>query len=341
MLSDRHADLYREVRRNTIELDVDARTPLTDTQIRTIAGWRTTRAAGAGDASAIVRHEARRLAVAVLEQTALLKDNHRQLGTLAEQLAPGLQAVPGLGPVTAAIIVCAYSHRGRVRSEAAFAALGGIAPLPASPGNTNRHRLSRSGDRQLNRAFAVRSRMSYDPTTRDYVARRRAEGRSNRRSAAASSATSAAPSSASSKPPCLDTRHGSVICGATPARSRPRRRISFSCSSRRALRRSCTSSFCSVLVCPSTTPSLTSACRTQRRTDSTLTSKSAVTSAWVRSPRRATRTTSRLNSSGNPPCRTTSHRSSVNRTCSRPSCRLGRAWRGSPWCAGRSAAGRG
>lgn len=165
----------------TIDLDIDARTPLTDAQVRAIAAWRTTRAA-VPDAAAIVRREARRLAVTVVEQTALLKDNHRQLGTLTEQLAPGLQAVPGLGPVTAAIIVCAYSHRGRVRSEAAFAALGGIAPLPASSGNTTRHRLSRSGDRQLNRAFdiAVRSRMSYDPTTRDYVARRRAEGRSNR-----------------------------------------------------------------------------------------------------------------------------------------------------------------
>jgi transposase len=91
---------------------------------------------------------------------------------LTEQLAPGLQDVPGLGPVTAAIIVCAYSHRGRVRSEAAIAALGGIAPLPASSGNTSRHRLSRSGDRQLNRALdiAIRSRMGYDPATRAYVA---------------------------------------------------------------------------------------------------------------------------------------------------------------------------
>jgi transposase len=130
----------------------------------------------------IARREGRRLALAVLEQTESLKTNHRELRQLTEQLAPGLQDVPGLGPVTAAIIVCAYSHRGRIRSESAFAALGGIAPLPASSGNTTRHRLSRSGDRQLNRAFdiAVRSRMSYDSNTREYVARRRSEGRSNR-----------------------------------------------------------------------------------------------------------------------------------------------------------------
>lgn len=132
----------------SVDLSVDARKPLTDAQIRAIAAWRTSPTASV-DAVAIARREARRLAVTVLEQTELLKTNYRQLRQLTEQLAPGLQDVPGLGPVTAAIIVCAYSHRGRVRSEAAFAALGGIAPLPASSGNTSRHRLSRSGDRQL------------------------------------------------------------------------------------------------------------------------------------------------------------------------------------------------
>ena len=166
----------------SVDLDVDARKPLTDAQIRVIATWRIGRGATAAAASGIARREARRLAVTVLEQTELLKDNHRQLHQLTEQLAPGLQDLPGLGPVTAAIIVCAYSHHGRVRSEAAFAALGGIAPLPASSGNTSRHRLSRSGDRQLNRAFdiAVRTRMSYDPATRAYITRRRTEGRTNR-----------------------------------------------------------------------------------------------------------------------------------------------------------------
>ena len=165
----------------SVDLGVDARKPLTDAQIRTIASWRTSRTTSS-EASVIARREGHRLAAAVLEQTEALKTNHRELRQLTEQLAPGLQDVPGLGPVTAAIIVCAYSHRGRIRSEAAFAALGGIAPLPASSGNKTRHRLSRSGDRQLNRAFdiAVRTRMSYDSDTRDYVTRRRAEGRSNR-----------------------------------------------------------------------------------------------------------------------------------------------------------------
>jgi transposase len=182
-------DQQRTANRNALtallrsaDLGVGARKPLTDAQIRVVAAWRIAQNEASATAVTIARREARRLAAAVQEQTQLLKDNHRQLQQLAEQLAPGLQDLPGLGPVTAAIILCAYSHRGRVRSEAAFAALGGIAPLPASSGNTSRHRLSRSGDRQLNRAFdvIVRTRMSYDPTTHDYVARRRAEGRTNR-----------------------------------------------------------------------------------------------------------------------------------------------------------------
>lgn len=166
----------------SIDLGIDARRPLSDQQVRTIAAWRPGRALQTRDPLAVARREARRLATAVLEQTTALRENHGELQLLAEELAPGLQTQPGIGPVTAAIIVCAYSHDGRVRSEAAFAALGGIAPLPASSGNTTRHRLSRSGDRQLNRAFdiIVRTRLSYDPPTREYAARRRAEGRSNR-----------------------------------------------------------------------------------------------------------------------------------------------------------------
>jgi transposase len=84
--------------------------------------------------------------------------------------------------MTAAVIICAYSHCGRVNSEAAFAALAGVAPLPASSGNTTRHRLSRSGDRQLNRAFdtIVRTRMSCDLNTRAYIQRRIAEGKTKR-----------------------------------------------------------------------------------------------------------------------------------------------------------------
>jgi transposase len=75
-----------------------------------------------------------------------------------------------------------WSHPGRVRSEAAFAALAGVNPIPASSGNTVRYRLNRGGDRRLNKAIhmAVVSRMIHDPRSRAYTARRSAEGKTNR-----------------------------------------------------------------------------------------------------------------------------------------------------------------
>lgn len=139
----------------TVDLGVDARKPLHDSQIRAIAAWRINQKPAATSTHTVARSEARRLAKAVLDHTMQLQDNHQQLRTLATHAAPGLQELSGVGPVTAAIIICAYSHRGRIRSEAAFAALGGVAPIPASSANTTRHRLSRAGDRQLNRAFDI------------------------------------------------------------------------------------------------------------------------------------------------------------------------------------------
>jgi transposase len=163
-----------------IDLGVDARHPLTEAQIATIAAWRTT--AHPGPEVMVARAEAKRLAITIRAGTEQLAANRSCLQALAEELAPGLQQTPGIGPVTAVIIVCAYSHQGRIRSEAAFAALAGVAPRPASSGNTTRHRLNRSGDRQLNRAFEtiVRTRISFDPATRDYVARARATGKTSR-----------------------------------------------------------------------------------------------------------------------------------------------------------------
>src|SRR5216683_2090471 len=105
-----------------------------------------------------------------------------QLEPLVEQLAPALRAAFGVGPISAAQIVCAWSHPGRLRSEAAFAALAGVAPIPASSGQTVRHRLNRGGDRQLNRALhtIVLSRMHCHAETKAYAARRLAEGKTSR-----------------------------------------------------------------------------------------------------------------------------------------------------------------
>ena len=101
---------------------------------------------------------------------------------LVRSWRPDLLELRGVGPIVAAIVLCAWSHPGRVRSEAAFAMLAGAAPIPASSGQTVRYRLNRGGDRQLNRALhtIVLSRLRHDPTTRAYAERRRTEGKTDR-----------------------------------------------------------------------------------------------------------------------------------------------------------------
>jgi transposase len=83
---------------------------------------------------------------------------------------------------TAAVVITAWSHPGRVRNEAAFASLAGVNPIPASSGNTTRHRLNRGGDRRLNKAlhYIAITRMTFHPGTKAYLDRRVAEGRSRR-----------------------------------------------------------------------------------------------------------------------------------------------------------------
>lgn len=105
-----------------------------------------------------------------------------QLDTLVRRLAPNLLALVGVGPIVAGQVITSWSHHGRVHSEAAFAKLGGVAPIEASSGMVTRHRLNRSGDRQLNRALhtIVMVRMRQDPETKAYAARRLAEGKSVR-----------------------------------------------------------------------------------------------------------------------------------------------------------------
>jgi transposase len=92
------------------------------------------------------------------------------------------KARPGIGPISAAQVIVSFSHPGRCRNDAAFAALGGISPLEASSGRTVRHRLNRGGDRALNRALhtIALTRMASCPRTRAYVARRTAEGKTPR-----------------------------------------------------------------------------------------------------------------------------------------------------------------
>jgi transposase len=126
----------------------------------------------------VLRSLARRIVAATHEADEL----EQAIVTHVRALAPALLDEPGIGPVVAAQLIVAWSHRGRLRSEACFARLAGVAPIPASSGQTQRHRLSRGGDRQLNRAIhtIVLHRRQHDPATRDYIARRIAEGKSRR-----------------------------------------------------------------------------------------------------------------------------------------------------------------
>jgi transposase len=126
----------------------------------------------------VLRSLARRIDAATREAAEL----ERELLGHVRALAPRLLDEPGVGPIVAAQLIVAWSHHGRLRSEAAFARLAGVAPVPASSGQTVRHRLSRGGDRQLNRALhtVVLHRRQHDPATQAYIERRVSEGKSKR-----------------------------------------------------------------------------------------------------------------------------------------------------------------
>lgn len=105
------------------------------------------------------------------------------LETLTNEVAPALTHAKEIGPVSAAqLLVTAGENPDRITSKAAFAALCGISPIPASSGKTNRHRHNRGGDRQANAALyrIVTVRKRYDPRTQAYVAKRTAQGKTAR-----------------------------------------------------------------------------------------------------------------------------------------------------------------
>jgi transposase len=106
--------------------------------------------------------------------------HEKSILSLVQAWRPDLLEQFGVGPIVAATVLCAWSHPGRCRSEAAFAKLAGVAPILASSGVTNRHRLNRFGDRQLNRALhtVVVTRLRRDAATRAYVEARTKEGKS-------------------------------------------------------------------------------------------------------------------------------------------------------------------
>jgi transposase len=124
---------------------------------------------------AAIRSTARR----ILWLEAEAEDHASAIELLVKEIAPQLLEEVGVGPLTAAELVIAWSHPGRVRSEAAFAQMAGVAPIPASSGQITRYRLNRCGDRHLNCALhqIILARIFHHDETKAYYARRRAEGR--------------------------------------------------------------------------------------------------------------------------------------------------------------------
>lgn len=95
---------------------------------------------------------------------------------------PQLLEIYGVGPISAAQLLVSWSHPGRLTNDACFARLAGVAPIPASSGNTTRHRLDRGGDRQLNNAIHTIAliRAQGDQETKQYIQRKIQEGKTRR-----------------------------------------------------------------------------------------------------------------------------------------------------------------
>ncbi len=116
------------------------------------------------------------LRIRALETGALQLETH--LAKLVQDCAPRLLQEFGVATL-AAQILCSWSRVGRIRTETAFAAVAGVAPIPASSGQTTRYRLNRCGDRQLSRAIhlIVIARLAHHAETRRYAERRAAKGK--------------------------------------------------------------------------------------------------------------------------------------------------------------------
>ena len=125
----------------------------------------------------------RTLARRALTLAAEAASHEKAILAIVRTMRPDLLEEKGVGPIVAATLLRARSHPGRIHSEAAFATLAGVAPIPATSGKTiNRHRLNRHGDRQLNRALhtITLSRLRYDDRTRSYAEHSTRKGRSRR-----------------------------------------------------------------------------------------------------------------------------------------------------------------
>jgi transposase len=124
----------------------------------------------------IAREELRRLR----ELTLAINRLEREITELVAQIAPQLLAEPGFGPLIAAKLVGEIAGAQRFATSAKLARAAGVAPIPASSGNTQRQRLDQGGNRQINAALhrIIVTRARCHPPTRDYIERRRSAGKS-------------------------------------------------------------------------------------------------------------------------------------------------------------------
>ena len=150
--------------------------------IRSCAEWRPN-PSNAADPRTATRIAMRRLARRYLALSEEIAEFDELLTPLVVELAPQLVATVGVGTETAGqLLITAGDNPDRVHSEAAFAMLCGVAPLPASSGKTQRHRLNRGGDRQANRAIHLiaTTRKRCDPRTQAYLEKKTAEKHTDR-----------------------------------------------------------------------------------------------------------------------------------------------------------------
>lgn len=161
---------------------------------------------GLDNATALVRLDRRLAALEPVAQVRIgrrlverLRQLNPQISGLARELAPLVKRrhallleIPGCGVITAARLVAAIANVGCFRSDAKLASYAGVAPVDASSGRQLRHRLNRAGNRQLNAALHViaLTQAPIHAAAREYVARRRSDGKTPRKASARSSATS-------------------------------------------------------------------------------------------------------------------------------------------------------
>ena len=148
--------------------------------VRTLAAWRPD-LSDFRNVSSAYRISLKSLGRRYLELHDEIADLDTMIGAIVEELAPLLIERNSIGSASAAqLLLTAGDNPDRIRSEAGFAALCGVSPVPASSGKVTRHRLNRGGDRAANSALHIIAigRLRTDPRTKAYVAKKVAEGHS-------------------------------------------------------------------------------------------------------------------------------------------------------------------